>query len=179
VVSRMTHGSAGTFDVNFPLPPMASPRGVECRSSVGGVSGNYTLIFTFVNNLKSVAGASITAHNPTNGIGAVTSTFLGPGANQCTVNLSNVSNGQYITVTLNNVTDMAGNSGNVISPQMGVLIGDVNASGRVDAADVSLVRQQTLQPVTSSNFREDINVSGRIDAADVSIARQDTLQALP
>jgi hypothetical protein len=62
---------------------------------------------------------------------------------------------------------------------MGVLLGDVNASRRVDAADVSLVRQQTLQTVTTSNFREDINASGRIDAADVSIARQQTLTSLP
>jgi len=56
-----------------------------------------------------------------------------------------------------------------------VLFGDVNGSRRVDAADVSLVRQQTLQSGTSSNFGEDINASGRIDVADVSIARQQTL----
>jgi hypothetical protein len=58
-------------------------------------------------------------------------------------------------------------------------VADVNASGRVDAADVSAVRQQTLQPITTSNFRNDINTSGRIDAADVSIARQQTLTSLP
>ena len=34
---------------------------------------------------------------------------------------------------------------------MGVLLGDVNASARVDAGDVSLVRQQTLQTITTSN----------------------------
>jgi hypothetical protein len=62
---------------------------------------------------------------------------------------------------------------------MGVLLGDVNGSGRVDAADVSLVRQQTLQPITFSNFREDVNASGRIDAADVSVVRQQTLTSLP
>jgi len=62
---------------------------------------------------------------------------------------------------------------------MDVLVADVNASRRVDAADVSLVRQQSLQPVTTTNFREDINASGRIDAADVSIARQQTLTSLP
>jgi Dockerin type I domain len=62
---------------------------------------------------------------------------------------------------------------------MGVLVGDVNASKRVDAADVSAVRQQTLQTITNSNFREDLNASGRIDAADVSIARQQTLTSLP
>src|ERR1700737_4280252 len=95
------------------------------------------------------------------------------------VNLTGVSTGQYITVTLNSVVDMAGNSGNVTGPQMGVLVGDVNASGRVDAGDVSLVRQQTLQTVTSSNFQEDINASGRIDAGDVSIARQQALTSLP
>jgi hypothetical protein len=62
---------------------------------------------------------------------------------------------------------------------MSVLIGDVNVRERVDAADVSVVRQQTIQPVTTDNFREDINASGRIDAADVSIARQQTLTSLP
>jgi hypothetical protein len=62
---------------------------------------------------------------------------------------------------------------------MGVLLGDVNGSARVDAADVSRVRQQTLQTITSSNFRADINASGRIDAADVSIVRQQTLTSLP
>ncbi len=73
-----------------------------------------------------------------------------------------------ITITLAAVIDSTGTTGNV-SGTMGVLIGDVNASARVDAADVSLVRQQTLQTITLSNFREDINASGRIDAADVSI----------
>jgi hypothetical protein len=62
---------------------------------------------------------------------------------------------------------------------MAVLIGDVNASGRVDSGDVSLVRQQTLQTVTNSNFRDDINATGRIDAGDVSIVRQQTLTSLP
>ena len=90
-----------------------------------------------------------------------------------------MTNAQYLTVTLTGVTDVAGNSGNVLSPQMGVLIGDVNASGRVDSGDVSLVRQQTLQTITTSNFREDINASGRIDAGDVSVARQQALTSLP
>ncbi len=58
-------------------------------------------------------------------------------------------------------------------------VGDVNASGRVDSTDVSLVRQQGLQTVSSSNFQEDIDLSDRIDAADVSLARQQTLTPLP
>jgi hypothetical protein len=55
-----------------------------------------------------------------------------------------------------------------VSASMDLLIGGVDATGRVDAADVSLVRQQTLRSATRSNFREDVNTSGRVDAADVS-----------
>jgi hypothetical protein len=88
-----------------------------------------------------------------------------------------VSNAQTLTLTLIGVSDGT-NTGDISIP-MGVLLGDVNASRRVDAADVSLVRQQTLQPITTSNFRQDVNASGRIDAADVSVVRQQTLTSLP
>jgi len=40
---------------------------------------------------------------------------------------------------------------------MGVLIDEVHANRHVDAAHASLVWQQTLQPVDSSNFPEDID----------------------
>jgi hypothetical protein len=94
------------------------------------------------------------------------------------VQLTGVPNQQYTTVQLTGVID---NNANTVDAAgtMGVLVGDVNGSKRVDAADVSLVRQQTLQNIDMSNFREDINASGRIDAADVSIARQQTLTSLP
>jgi hypothetical protein len=174
VVSRMIHGSAGTFDIDMPL---AGTRGIECRS--GGATNDYTLVFSFPNNLTSVVGATVTNHNPTAGTGTVSSSLIGPNPNQYTVNLTNVSNVQYLTVTLNGVLDSTGATGDVTGPQVGILVGDVNASARVDAADVSSVRQQTLQTVTTSNFRNDLNASGRIDAADVSVARQQTLTSLP
>jgi sugar lactone lactonase YvrE len=170
VTSRKTHGSAGTFDINLPL---AGTRGVECRS--GGVNGDYTLVFTFSNFLTKVGSASVTS-----GTGAIVSSNIDANdAHNYIVNLTGVTNAQYLTVGLTNVHDSAGNGSNGISASMGVLIGDVNASGRVDAADVSQVRQQTLQQVDSSNFRDDVNASGRIDAADVSIVRQQTLTSLP
>jgi hypothetical protein len=169
VVSRKTHGGAGTFDIDLPL----NGSGIECRN--GGASGTYTMVFTFANTLASVGGASVTR-----GTGSVASNNIDSNdAHNYIVNLTGVTNAQRITVSLSNVADNAGDFSSAISASMGVLLGDVNASGRVDAADVSLVRQQTLQPVTSSNFREDINVSGRIDAADVSVARQQTLTSLP
>ncbi len=169
VVSRKTHGSAGTFDINLPLT--GNP-GIECRT--GGPGGNHTVVFSFANTIGNVSSASVTA-----GTGSVESSRVGADAHQYIVNLKGVANAQTITITLLNVNDSAGNYSSAVSASMGVLLGDANASGRVDAADVSLVRQQTLQPISASNFREDLNVSGRIDAADVSIARQQTLTSLP
>jgi hypothetical protein len=169
-VSSKVHGSAGSFDINLPL---TGTPGIECRS--GGVNNDYTLIFTFANTLSSVGGAGVTS-----GTGSVSSANIDSSdAHNYIVNLTGVTNAQVITVSLANVSDSAGNFSGALSASMGVLLGDTNGSGRVDAADVSSVRQQTLQLVTSSNFREDVNTSGRIDAADVSLVRQQTLTSLP
>jgi hypothetical protein len=168
IVSRKAHGSAGTFDID-----LTSGNGIECRS--GGANNDYTLVFTFASTLASVDGASVTS-----GIGSVNSGGIDSNdAHNYSINLTGVANAQRITVSLSNVADSLGDFSSSVSATIGVLIADVNASGRVDAADVSAVRQQTLQQVTLANFRADINSSGRIDAADVSIARQQTLTALP
>jgi len=160
VASRKIHGSAGTFDINLPL---TGPRGVECRS--GGATSNYTMVFTFSGPVTSCGTASA-------------GTLSGPSGSTCTVNLTGVPNKQYTTVTLTGVTVPCFGSVNV-SGTMGLLIGDVNASGDVDSGDVFLVRQQTLHPITTSNFRNDINASGDIDSADVFVARKQTLTSLP
>jgi len=173
VVSRKMHGAAGTFDINLPL---IGTRGVEDRGT--GSTNDYTLVFTFSNNLVSVTSASVTNHNPASGTGTVCGTS-GPSANQYTVNLCGVSTGQYITVTLNNVVDTAGNSGNVVSPQMGVLVGDVNANGTVSNTDVSVVKTQVAAPVTASNFRDDVNFNGVISNTDVSVTKTQVGTTLP
>jgi hypothetical protein len=169
VVSRKTHGNAGTFDVNLPL----DGSGIECRD--GGSGGNYELVFTFSNPLTNVDSASVTT-----GTGSAGSSNIDPNdAHNYVVDLTGVVNAQRITVSLTNVADSAGDFSASVPITMGVLVGDVNASRRVDAADVSSVRQQTLQTIDVTNFRNDVNVSGRIDAADVSVVRQQTLTSLP
>ena len=137
----------------------------------GAVAGDYQLVFTFQNNLVGTpTGASVTGHDPTGGTGTVTSTSMGPGLNQYTVNLSGVSNAQYLTVTVNGVTDVAGNSGNVVGPQMGVLVGDVTANGKVTNTDVSQV-QANVDPttlVTQAKCKNDVTVNGVVSNTDVS-----------
>jgi hypothetical protein len=164
-VSRKNHAGT-TYDVDLPL---SGTVGIEDR--VGQSTGpQHQVVVTFPTPLTAVANASVSS-----GTGTV-STFVVSG-NQVFVNLNGVANAQTITITLSGVND--GTNVADVSIQMGVLLGDVNASRRVDSADVSSVRQQTLQTITTSNFRNDINVSGRIDSADVSIARQQSLTSLP
>jgi hypothetical protein len=169
-VSRKTHGSAGTFDIDLPL--IGQP-GIEDRT--GPTAGNHQVVVTFslpvtVQNVTVTPGAGGTASIAApNGFSVNNS--------QVTVNLTNVSNAQTLTINLIGVTDGA-RSGNVAIP-MSVLLGDVSGNGSVDSGDVTLVRQQTLQDVTLSNFREDVNANGAIDSGDVTIVRQHTLTSLP
>ncbi len=167
-VSRKVHGIAGTFDVDLPL---SGNPGIECRR--GGANGDYTLVFTFVNN-TTVASASVTS-----GTGSVSSSSLGPNPNQYTVNLTGVTNAQYLTVTLNGTLDSMGNSGNVVGPRMGVLIGDTTADTFVNSGDIAQTKSQSGQFVTGSNFRSDVNVDGNLNSADIGLVKSKSGTALP
>lgn len=165
VVSRKVHDGAGTFDI--PLPLTGSP-GIECRS--GGSNGEHQLVFTFA------LPVTLNKAELTTGVGSVAS-FSGNGTTSVTVNLSGITNAQTIAVTLFGVNDGTNMADLTIS--MGVLLGDVNASRRTDAGDVTQVRQNTVQITAQDNFRYDVNLSGRIDAGDVTVTRQQTVTTLP
>jgi hypothetical protein len=150
VVSRKTHGSAGTYDLDI-----TSGTAIECRS--GGANNAYKMVFSFTNSINSC------------GVPSSGSVTAGPGSNQCSVDV-NVPSGQHVTVSLTGVTDANTNVGN-FSATMGVLVGDTNSDGFVDAVDVSQTKSQSGNAVTTSNFREDVNVDGFIDAVDVSLVK--------
>lgn len=167
--SRKMHGPT-PFDVNLPLTGTPA---IECRS--GGASGNYTIVFTFAVPISTVSNGSVTA-----GTGSVSSQSIDSNdQRQYIVNLTGVTNVQNVTVTLTNVTDVAGNISSSVSATMGVLVGDTNADRFVDAIDVSQVKSQSGQAVTSSNFREDVNVDNFIDAIDVALVKSKSGSALP
>jgi hypothetical protein len=150
VVSRKTHGRAGTFDINLPQTPRP---GIECRS------GDYAIVFTFASNV-SIQGARVTS-----GAGRVKNyTVTG---NQVLVNLTRVGNAQTVVVTLAGVNDGINTSD--VQATMGVLIGDTTADGVVNSTDVNQVQSQLGQPVTASNFRDDVKADGVINHQDVNM----------
>ena len=173
VVSRKIHGDAGAFDID-----LTSGAGIECRS--GGSTGDYTIVFSFVNPLTSVGGASMSS-----GTGSVVSDSIDPNdAHNYIVNLTGVipsspPGGGYVTVNLTDVADSSGALSHSVSATMGVLIGDADGNGRVDGNDVSAVQSHSRQAADYTNYRYDLDTTGRIDGNDVSATQAHTRTSLP
>ncbi len=165
VVSRLTHGGAGDFDIDLPL---TGEPGVECRS--GG--GNYTIVVTCSNTLVS-GDASVTTGS---GSVAGSPTF---NANTMTVSLTGVTDVQQITVTLSNVTDNLAQVLPDTPVSMNMLIGDTNGNKSVNAGDLAQTKAQSGVPVTGANFREDVNVSGTVSAGDTALVKANAGHTLP
>jgi hypothetical protein len=168
VVSRKTHGGGGDFDIVLPQLPAA--RSVECRS--GGTNNDYTLVFTFLNNVSSVSSASITA-----GAGSINGAFTGPNSNQYTVNLTGVTSGQSTTVTLNNVSDSTGATGTVPAV-IGVLVGDTTNDAVANSTDISQTKSKSGSSIDTSNFRNDVTVDGNLNSTDISLVKSKSGTAL-
>jgi hypothetical protein len=161
--SRKSHDTTGTFDVDLPI---VGKRGVECRS--GGANGNYSVLFTFVNDVANCGSAGTAG-------GTV---VAGPNSNQCTESLTGVANTQYVNVELDNVVDSQNNTGNV-AVSMGVLIGDTTANGVVNSSDISQTQSQSGQSLTSNNFREDVTANGLINSSDIALVQSKSGTGLP
>jgi RHS repeat-associated protein len=155
-VSRMTHGSAGTFDV---LLPLSGTPGIECRSQ----GGNFQIVVTF-SSAVSYTGATVT-----NGTGSISSTSLSSDHAQVTINLTSVANAQTIVVTLSGVSD--GAVINDVPVAMGVLLGDTTGNGSVNSSDLAQTQSQSGQLVSAANFREDVTADGAINSSDIAVVQ--------
>ena len=161
-VSRKTHGSIATpFDIPLPLTGNA---GIECRT--GGASGNYTLVFSFPNPVVSGTAAVTT------GTGMVSGNPVFSGRTM-TVNLTGVTDVQFLTVTLTNVTDSSSQVLPSAAVNMKVLQGDTNgeSTSTVDSGDSTQTRSRSGLAVDATTFRSDVNADGFINSGDSTIVR--------
>ncbi len=167
VVSRKTHGSAGTFAID-----LAGGNGIECRT--GGASGDYTVVFTFTNPLSSAGGATVTTGN-----GSVSASSIGADAREYIVNLTGVTDAQRVQITLTNVQDSAGNLSASVPGDFSVLVGDVSNNRTVSSSDVSLVKSQSGNGAGGTNFRSDVNGDGTINSSDLGLVKAKSGTSLP
>ena len=158
--SRLTHGTAGTFDVNMPLNGTS---GVECRSAT-----TYNAVFTFDTPVTSGEGTVI---GGTATVGAIT--FSG---NSMMAQLTGVTSAEIVTLHTQNINGDGQPHGDV---PFGFLTADVNANRIVDRPDQQQIQANRGQPATASNFRDDINLSGIVDRPDLQSVQTNRGHSIP
>lgn len=159
VVSRKTHGASGVFDLPLPLSgtPAIEPRG----------GSNCQIVFTFPAPVTIEHAAVAPASQGT-------ANMEGPAAmssdgKTAILSLTNVSNAQTITITLNGVND--GSSTRDFSVAMTMLVGDTNGDGAVNSSDALQTRNFSGEITDARNWRCDVNGDGIINSADALIVR--------
>jgi len=167
-----------TFAANFlstcdPSIGQCADFSMGVKGTVGGVGGfAHQVKVTFAN---PVTVASVSAASLTGGSGSVAGfTVMG---NMVIIDLTGVTNANRLCITLHNVCDGT-NQGDVVI-RMGILEGDSNGNGAVNAGDISQIKGRAGQVVSTANFRSDINANCSINAGDIALAKGKTGTALP
>ncbi len=62
---------------------------------------------------------------------------------------------------------------------MGVLLGDTNGDGFVNAGDAVQTRSRAGQGTNATNFRSDVNADGFVNSGDTTVVRARSGTALP
>ena len=158
--SRVTHGSAGTFDIAMPL---TGTSGVEDR-----VASTYTAVFNFDGPVTS---GQVQLISGTATVGAVT--FSG---NSMTAAITGVTSAEIVTLRALNINGDGQPHGDV---PFGFLAADANANRVVDKPDQQQIKGQVNQPVTSANFRSDVNADGQIKTTDANLVKTNKGNSIP
>ncbi len=161
VVSRKTHGFAGTFDVALDTTQaITSSITVEPRQ----IGSGHKIVFQFSGAIT--AAGSVTATDSLGAaIGTATATAVG---STVEVTLAGVPDARRVRVSLTDVNGAGVNA----AVSIGFLVGDVNGSLTVTSADINRVKGKTGTTVTGSTFIYDLDASGAIDSVDLSAVKQ-------
>ena len=166
VASRKTHGAAGDFELDIDI---AQALGAAVSVEPRFIGNGHTLVFQFNQPVGSTASVAVAP------AGAGSTTVTASAGDKLGVLLTNVTDGQRLTVTLGGVNGGA----NSFPVSLGFLVGDFNNSRAVNAADIAGVRARLNQPANNANFRLDVNLSGLIDAADIATVKSRSGRVLP
>jgi hypothetical protein len=158
--SRLTHASAGTFDVAMPLTGVS---GVEDRSST-----TYNAVFTFNG---AVTSGQVIVLSGTATVGTIS--FSG---STMTAQLTGVTSAEVVTLRVQNINGDGQQHGDI---PFGFLTADVNANRIVDRPDQQQLQTDRGQPVTAANFRDDINLSGVVDRPDLQSVQTNRGHSIP
>lgn len=159
VLSRKLHGAAGTYEIIIDhTQTINGVLTVEPRSS----AVPHLVVFQFDGAIASV-GIPVISDIDGISIGSATASINGTAVEVQLGGTPGIDS-RRVTVRLPGVNANQG----IFSSSVAFLVGDVNGSRTVDAADVSEIKARSGQVVDLTNFRHDLNASGVVNAADIS-----------
>lgn len=156
VKSRKTHGAAGAFDI-----------AIDATTAIGGnvtveprsIGTGHTIVFQFDGTITS---AGIVTAVDLMGV-TVSANVLASSGNHIFVSLPDVADNRRVTISLAGINGVSS-----ALTSIGFLLGDINNTRAVDAADLAAVKAYSGQASDATNFRYDLKASGRINAADIA-----------
>lgn len=156
IVSQKSHGSAGAFSLPVAhITALDGPVTVEPRFMGAG----HQLVFEFNVDVDSVA--AVTA--------STGSTSFAIAGKKVFVTLTDVPDNRRVLVSLLGVASVGGTRDESVA--IGFLIGEVNLTRAVTAADISAIKARSGQTADITNFQYDIDLSGAINGSDVTAAK--------
>ncbi len=165
VVSRKTHGAAGSFDI--PLDTTQAIGSAAISIEPRQIGAGHVIVFTFNSSVAATGnGSSGTAAVQTSGGASAGTASAVVSGSSVVVTLTGVTDNQRLNVSLTNV---AGVGVNAVVP-VAFLLGDVNASRQVTVTDVNAVKSAVaaFSTLNASNFKFDVNTDGNVTVTDVN-----------
>ena len=159
VLSRKFHGAVPFSVAIDRLAPLNGNITVEPRA----IGSGHTLIFHFDSAVTSVTAAATALDSMMVSAGTATAALVG---GDVVVTLTNVVDNKRLTITLNGL-----NGTGTAMASMGFLVGDVNGSRAVNAADISGVKARSGLATNAANFAMDLNTDGSISSSDISAVK--------
>lgn len=162
VQSRKSHTGVADFDVPInSTVPIDGPVSMEPRI----IGAGHRIVFQFNRPITDpgTAGAFNAVASP---LGMA---FAAKSGNDVVVTLTGITENQRVRVTLTNVNGVG--VGGSAAASLGFMMGDVNATGKVNASDISAVKAHVGQAASGDNFRFDLDASGNVTPRDVSVLK--------
>ena len=167
VFSRKNHGAGGIRDL--PIDPViAIGQSISVEPRIAGAG--HQVVFQF--NVPISQAGTATVRDVNNQI--IGNASIGFFNNEVRVTLTGVPETARVTVSLAGV-----NNTTAAQTAIGLLVGDVNGSRSINAADIAAVKARVGQSTNAGNFKFDINLSGTISGTDVSTVKARAGRVLP
>jgi hypothetical protein len=170
VLSRKTHGAAGTFDLPLDTSQLIGGA-VTVESRAIGVG--HTIVFQFDGPVTSL-GAVTAVDRTATPIGNASAQLSG---SEVIVTLAGVADNTRVAISLTDLNGLGAPGSATVA--LGFLVGDINNSRSVNATDISGIKARSGQAATAANFRFDLNASGGINATDIAAVKARSGLVLP